>query len=90
MKVSAIFLIVVFGTASSAWGQGGHQGWQADWEKSKAERELAEENRERGEYLEAFRGYCRAMIILMNAVQQQRAKEEMFKPLWDTPERRAE
>ena len=34
MKVSAIFLIVVFGTASSAWGQGGHQGWQADWEKT--------------------------------------------------------
>jgi len=34
MKVSAIFLIVVFSTASSAWGQGGHQGWQADWEKT--------------------------------------------------------
>jgi serine/threonine protein phosphatase PrpC len=64
--------------------------WQADWDKCKAERELAEENRERGDYLEAFRGFCRAMMTLMNAVQQQRAKEEMFRPLWDTPERRAE
>jgi protein phosphatase len=64
--------------------------WQADWDKSRAERELAEEQRQRGDYLEAFRGYCHAMMTLMNAVQQQRAKEEVFKPLWDSMQRGSE
>jgi protein phosphatase len=64
--------------------------WQADWQKCHSERAQAEERRQRGDYLEAFRGYCRAMMILMESVRQQRAKEEIFKPLWDSPDRRVE
>lgn len=37
----------------------------------------------RQEWTEAFREKCRAMMFLMDAVQQHRQKEESFRPLWD-------
>jgi protein phosphatase len=37
----------------------------------------------KSEWLEAFREKCRAMMVLMDAVQQYRNKEEAFRPLWD-------
>src|SRR5262249_14682214 len=38
---------------------------------------------EKSDWMESFREKCRAMMILMDAVQQHRNKEEAFKPLWD-------
>src|SRR5437763_10416080 len=32
---------------------------------------------------EAFAEQCRAMKVLMDAVHQQRSREESFRPLWD-------
>jgi serine/threonine protein phosphatase PrpC len=40
---------------------------------------------DKADWLDAFREKCRAMMILMNAVQQHRNKEEAFRPLWDKP-----
>jgi serine/threonine protein phosphatase PrpC len=37
----------------------------------------------KADWLDAFREKCRAMMILMDAVQQHRNKEEAFRPLWD-------
>src|SRR5713226_10302638 len=34
MRARSFFLLVVFGITSSAWGQGGKQAWQAEWEKT--------------------------------------------------------
>jgi protein phosphatase len=33
----------------------------------------------------AFAEQCRALMVLMEAVHQQRSREEIFKPLWDRP-----
>src|SRR5205085_9600757 len=52
--------------------------------------DLCRDYRDRGVFLErqgdlagAFREDCRAMLLLMEAVNKQRTKEECFKPLWD-------
>jgi protein phosphatase len=59
--------------------------WQADWDACRAQRGQADRLFQQGNLIDAFRGYCHAMMILMNAVQQQRGKKETFKPLWDQP-----
>jgi hypothetical protein len=54
------------------------------------DRGVCQEYRDQGKRLEqegdlrgAFREDCRAMLMLMEAINKQRNKEESFKPLWD-------
>jgi serine/threonine protein phosphatase PrpC len=57
--------------------------WQADWDASRHHLQLSDQARAVGDLPQAYREQCRAMQILMEAVQRQRAKEEVFRPLWD-------
>ncbi len=59
--------------------------WQADWDACRELRGKAEGHLKSGQLLDAFRANCRALMILMEAVQQQRGKGENFRPLWDSP-----
>jgi len=38
---------------------------------------------EKADWVDAFSEKCRAMMVLMDCVQQHRNKEEAFRPLWD-------
>src|SRR5262249_39298403 len=55
----------------------------ADWEAFDRRCELAENYQERGDLAGSFREYCRAMRFLTEVFQRQRAKEEVFQPVWD-------
>lgn len=57
--------------------------WQADWEACERHLELARRHQRQGEWRDAFREFCRGMLLLMEAIHRQRNKEESFKPLWD-------
>jgi serine/threonine protein phosphatase PrpC len=57
--------------------------WHADWAACQSLREEGDRHVQAGDLLGAFRAQCRAMMVLMEAVQQQRGKEEFFRPLWD-------
>lgn len=57
--------------------------WDADWDTCHTHQEQAEQCRSRLDLVAAFAENCRAMLILMQAIQRQRGKEEAFKPLWD-------
>ena len=57
--------------------------WQADEETTRGHQEQGRRLHEQGFLEEAFREHCRAMLVLMEAVDLQRKKEETFKPLWD-------
>jgi hypothetical protein len=60
--------------------------WDPDWAAHDEHFALAEKYTSQGDRLGAFREYCRAMRVLMEALQRQRNKEEMFVPVWDKHE----
>lgn len=57
--------------------------WSADWNSCRELRQQADNHIKNDRLPDAFRATCRALMILMDAVQQQRGKEESFRPLWD-------
>jgi protein phosphatase len=57
--------------------------WHADWGLCQELRQEAEKHLQNGRVVDAFRAHCRALLVLMDAVRQQRGKEETFRPLWD-------
>jgi hypothetical protein len=57
--------------------------WSADWNSCRDLRQQADNHIKNDRLTDAFRATCRALMILMDAVQQQRGKEESFRPLWD-------
>jgi len=57
--------------------------WDADWETCRRQLEQSAACVARDDLVGAFSENCRAMLLLMEAVQRQRGKEEAFKPLWD-------
>jgi hypothetical protein len=57
--------------------------WQADWDACREHMGEAQLHAQGERWQDAFRAECRAMLCLMEAVGQQRQKEETFKPLWD-------
>jgi len=57
--------------------------WSADWNSCRELRQQADRHVKNDRLADAFRATCRALMILMDAVQQQRGKEESFRPLWD-------
>lgn len=59
------------------------KGWSADWGSCRELRQEAELHLNSDRLVDAFRANCRALLVLMDAVQQQRGKEETFRPLWD-------
>ncbi len=58
-------------------------GWQADFPLSGQYHAAGKQALADGDLMEAFRGHCRAMLVLMEAIHQQQAKNEAFRPLWD-------
>ncbi|MCS7047573.1 MAG: hypothetical protein NZO58_14545 [Gemmataceae bacterium] len=58
-------------------------GWHADFALSQQYYDLGEKALADGDLREAFRAHCRALLVLMEAIHQQRGKEEAFQPLWD-------
>ncbi len=61
------------------------KGWQLSDAAYQAHLRRAEVATEQGRSPEAFAEQCRALLILMEAIHQQRGREESFKPLWDRP-----
>jgi hypothetical protein len=59
-----------------------HQ-WEFDEATYRGHVERGQEHKDKKAWLDAFREHCRAMMILMEAIQQHRGKEEAFRPLWD-------
>jgi hypothetical protein len=57
--------------------------WEPDWPAFEQHLDLAEKHATQGDRPGAFRESCRAMRVLMEALQRQRNKEEMFLPVWD-------
>ena len=57
--------------------------WEFDQSAFESKDASAKASAEKAEWQDAFREKCRAMMILMDAVQQHRNKEEAFRPLWD-------
>ena len=58
-------------------------GWSYDEPRFRKHFELADENRRKGAWSEAFAERCRAMMALMETLEQHRNKEESFRPNWD-------
>ena len=65
----------------------GDNDWQYDEPTFRRHFELGTEHRRKGAWTEAFAERCRAMMVLMETLQQHRNKEESFKPNWDKPQR---
>ncbi|MCI0377967.1 MAG: protein phosphatase 2C domain-containing protein [Gemmataceae bacterium] len=59
--------------------------WDAACETSKGHSENARRLQKQGDLPGAFREQCRGMLLLMEAVNRQKNKEETFLPLWDRP-----
>ncbi len=58
--------------------------WKADDALSKQYHDIGNQALANGDLIEAFRAHCRAMLVLMEAIHQQRGGGgESFKPLWD-------
>ncbi len=57
--------------------------WQVDERANKKFLEIGRQAQADGDLMEAFRARCHAMLVQMEAIHQQRGKEESFKPLWD-------
>ncbi len=56
---------------------------EADWDLCQEHMQQAEIEMQQQDPAAAFRERCRALLVLMEAVDRQRAKAEIFKPLWD-------
>ena len=61
------------------------KGWQLDDDAYHSHLRQSELATERNALREAFAEQCRALMVLMTAVAQQRNREESFRPLWDRP-----
>lgn len=57
--------------------------WEADWHAAHEAIRQAKTHLDDSDHVAAFRAQCRALLGLMDAVAQQRQREEAFKPLWD-------
>jgi serine/threonine protein phosphatase PrpC len=57
--------------------------WQVNREACQEHRDKGLRLQKQGDLPGAFREDCRAMLLLMEAINKQRVKEESFKPLWD-------
>jgi protein phosphatase len=57
--------------------------WDVDWEGFHQQQEFAQSLLNQGDPAAAFREYCRAMRLLLEALHRQRNKEEIFQPVWD-------
>ena len=58
--------------------------WQADDALSQQYRTIGKQAQAAGDLPEAFRAHCRAMLVLMEAIHQNRGGGgESFKPIWD-------
>jgi protein phosphatase len=57
--------------------------WQVDRAMCQGCRDRAIDLEKHGDLSGAFREDCRAMLLLMEAVNKQRSKEESFRPVWD-------
>ena len=57
--------------------------WDADWDGAHQHLETAKQALAQARWNDAFAARCRAMLLLMAAIQSQRVREEVFKPLWD-------
>jgi serine/threonine protein phosphatase PrpC len=66
--------------------QAREKGWQPDWDTYESLYDVAETHLSRGDFVPAFRDYCRAMQTLMAATQGQGGKAEIFQPKFDRPE----
>jgi PPM family protein phosphatase len=58
-------------------------GWTYDEPRFQRHFELGTEHRARSAWSEAFAERCRAMMTLMETLEQHRNKEEAFRPNWD-------
>lgn len=57
--------------------------WKTDDAQSQKYHDIGNHAQANGDLLEAFRAHCRAMLVLMEAIHQQRGGGgESFKPLW--------
>jgi protein phosphatase len=65
----------------------GDNQWPFDEPKFRRHFELGTEHRQKSAWTEAFAERCRAMMVLMETLQQHRNKEESFKPNWDKSQR---
>jgi PPM family protein phosphatase len=61
------------------------KGWYLDDGPYQTQINTADLTTQQGHLRDAFASQCRALLLLMEAVQQQRTREESFKPLWDKP-----
>jgi hypothetical protein len=57
--------------------------WDVDWDGFHQQQEFAQGLLNQGDPSAAFREYCRAMRLLLEALHRQRNKEEIFQPVWD-------
>ena len=58
--------------------------WNVDEKLAKQYHEIGSRALTDGDVLESFRAYCRALLVLMEAIHQQHGKSERFKPLWES------
>jgi protein phosphatase len=61
------------------------QGWQFDTMQYHAYLTQAQQAGGQGRSRDAFTAQCRALLVLMESVQDQRGRGEVFRPLWDPP-----
>lgn len=57
--------------------------WHSNTQASRRHADQGKRLLQEGELAGAFREQCRALLVLMEALDAQRNKEETFKPLWD-------
>jgi len=62
-------------------------GWKYDEARFQQHFDLGTEHRARSAWSDAFAERCRAMMTLMEVLEQHRNKEEAFRPNWDKRER---
>jgi protein phosphatase len=57
--------------------------WDVDWAGFQQHHTLAETNLGKGQLIDSFREYCRALDLLIESFLKQHHKEEFFQPVWD-------
>jgi serine/threonine protein phosphatase PrpC len=63
--------------------------WELDWDRYHKLFNRGQELSDRNQFPDSYREYCRAMILLLDAVGFHRNKEEVFRPHWDrAPEKK--
>jgi protein phosphatase len=57
--------------------------WEADWSAFQHHHDLAEKHLKLNDFPVACREYCRAIQTMLEVMQKQRQREEVFQPVWD-------